>query len=175
MRQTISIKKTGSVVRLPFDFCIQCGTTKDAMFYSFEQKDDNPIAHLAKLAGDVGVLAEMALNQSHKVEAPFCARCFKRFSVVSPNRQLFHLGSLIIILLTIIAPTVTSSVVSFETSLVLFAIGILAAIGLGVWSRYYAWKNSPDIRRITSKKLIIKVRGRGKIVCELSEGKVIDS
>jgi|SRR5215204_39234 len=168
MKQAILIEKTGSVIRLPFDFCIQCGRENCAVFYSFEQRDNNPIAQIAKLAGDVSVLADIALNKAHKVEAPFCPECFGQFANVPRRRQLSYLAFLITIFLTIVTATATSSLVSFKTSLIVLAIGVSVAIGVRVWAKFYEWKYSPDIRRVTGHKIILKVPGKGKIVCQVS-------
>jgi len=167
MKRTVQLLKTDAGIRLPVDFCIQCGNEKDATLHVFEQADDNPIVHLAKLAGDASTLAAFALNKSRVIEAPFCPTCFKRFKEVPRNVQLFTLASLVTIFVAVVGAVVVSSLFNFETSLIFAGTGIVMAIAIRIWSRVYAWKHSPDFRRVISKEVILKVPGKGKIVCRM--------
>src|SRR5215468_8514270 len=167
MSTSIKLKNAKNVIHLPFEFCIVCGTSQQSDVHAFEQEDDHPLAHVAKLAGDVGSLAaELILNKSHKIEARFCRKCIPRYRSVHSRRQLFGLFFLLVIFVSILASTYIYSFSSMNTSMLVFGIGICIAIGFRIYGRYYAWKNSPKITRVTNKKLILKVPGRGKIICQ---------
>ena len=166
MNQTIKLSNTGPVVRLPLEFCIRCGTTDGTQMYLFSQPESNPAAHLAKLAGDLGMLAELILNKSHDVEARFCKMCFHRLESLTFRGQLFHLGFVVSIFITILAATYVNSVSGFDDSLWAVGIGVCAAIALRCFARCYIWNSSPKITKVNKKKLVLTVPGRGKFVFE---------
>jgi hypothetical protein len=165
MKRTIKLLSIDQVIRLPFDFCIRCGQKNRVEFQFFEQKESNPVAEFAKLAGDVSVVAEYLLNKPHKVEAPFCNDCFRGFNLLPSKKLLFHLIFLVIILISIFASMYVNSIAGIAYSVAVFGLGICCGICVNIYSRYYSWKNSPKIKKIDKKKLILKVPGQGKLIC----------
>lgn len=166
MTQTILLEKTGDVICLPFGFCIVCGTAGCETSVSFEQRDKNPITAFTFLAGGIGTLADVALNRPRNITAPFCNSCFARFNTARQRAPYFYLAFLVVVFLTIVSATLLSGSIGFNNSLIIAGVGILFAIALRVWGSVQLSKNSPDIRRVTEGKVLLKVPGHGKILCK---------
>ena len=164
MRRSIKPIQADKLIRLPFEFCIVCGNAEGISMCSFVAVEDNPIVHFAKLAGDISIVAGHLLNKPHAVEARFCVQCFRKFKWALSSKQLFYLLFLITIFVTILASTYVHSVGGLEMSFIPLIAGICICIGLKLYSRIYTWKNSPNVR-VNKKKLVLKVPGRGKVVC----------
>lgn len=165
MKQTVKLVETENEIRLPFAFCIQCGKQTHVKEYEFVEDENNPVAQFAKLVGDVGVIAEYVLNKPHKVMAPFCFSCFKRFRGVQKRQQIFILLGLIAVFVGIVISSITHQYVGIPWSILPFGISILICIGSRVYSRFYKWQNSPNITKINKKQIVLKIPGRGKFVC----------
>ena len=165
MKQTVKLLETGSVIRLPFAFCIQCGKQTHVGEYKFVEKEDNPIAQFAKLAGDVSIIAEYVLNKPHTVVAPFCTKCFNRFRGVQKRQQISILLALITVFIGIVISTAIHQYVEIPWSFLPFGISIGLFIGARGYARFYKWQNSPNITNLNKKQIALKIPGRGKFVC----------
>ena len=166
MKQTVKLIQSDTVIRLPFEFCIQCGSNSGMQMHSFEQTEDNPIAQFARLAGDISILADKLLKKQHTVEAPFCGGCFRKFSSLNKTYQIFPLIFVCVIFVTILAAMTIGSYFGINASVATLGLGIGLAIFIRLYARYYVWKNSPTITKVNKKKIVLKVPGRGKFVCE---------
>lgn len=166
MKQTIRLFESGNVIRLPFAFCIQCGKQTRVSVYEFEEEENNPVAQFAKLAGDFSVVAEYLLNKPHKVEAPFCSVCFKRFRGVEKRRQISILLGLLTVFIGVVISTSIHQRVGIPWSLVPLGIAIMFFIAARLYARFYQWQNSPNIAAVNNKEIVLKIPGRGKYVCQ---------
>lgn len=167
MKRSIKlVSDADNVIRLPFHFCIQCGTEKQVNTYKFEEIENNPVAEFAKLAGEVSILLEYILNKPHKVEAKFCGRCIRKFQKVIKIKQIFMLVGLIGLLFGVISSTILHSYVGMPLSIIPFAMSIVFLIATRIYSRFYRWRNSPNVTKVNNRKIILKVPGHGKLVCE---------
>ena len=158
MKKEIKLADADKVIRLPFDFCIQCGTDQSIALFSFEETEDNPIAQFAKLAGDFSIVADYVLNKPHKVEAPFCNVCIKKFRAVPKQRQVLLLASLCAIFVGTLVAALVQSFLPIGLSILLFVV-------IKIYSRIYAWQHSPNITKVNKRKLILKIPKHGKFVC----------
>ena len=161
MKHKLKLSSTGSTVSVPIDFCLICGSDKSTSRYTFDLEEPNAVAEFAKLAGDISVVAGYVLNKTKTFEAEFCRSCFARFRVVEKRNQLFHLAFVLTILMTVVAATLFSSYLSFESSLIALGLGICACIGIRVFRRFDQWSRSPKVRKFTKKKLVIRIPQRG--------------
>jgi hypothetical protein len=168
MKQRIKLpRSTGSLV-LPVKFCIVCGKSHGADTRTFDHREANAVAEFSRLVGDVSVFADYLLNKTLSIEAPFCRKCHGGFLAVEKRSQLLYVGFLLTILATIISATYIASITQFEYSLFVVAVGLCIAIGFRCYRRYAVWKLSPKIRKLTKKKLVLRVPTRGVYVFERS-------
>lgn len=160
------VPNADNIICLPFVFCIQCGTENSVRQYTFEETENNPISDFAKLAGEVSFFVENALNKPHKVQAKFCRRCIGKFENVAKMQQIFMLIGVVAVFLGVVGSTIIHSYFGSPISIVPFAISIVFLVGMRAYSRFYKWRNSPNITKVNKRKLIIKIPGQGKFVCE---------
>ena len=165
MKTSIQLTEADKVIRLPFAFCIQCGSEKAVGTYGFEETEDNPIAQFAKLAGEVSIIAEYLLNKPHKIEATFCAPCIQRFRAVPSRCQILTLISVSFILLGILLSTLVHSDYGIPWSFLPFAVSIFFAVLTRIYSRFYAWRSSPNITKVNKGEIVLKIPGHGRFAC----------
>lgn len=160
------VSDADNVIRLPFHFCIQCGTEKRLDTYSFKEIENNPVTEFAKLAGDVSIILEYAINKTHKVEAKFCGRCISQFQKVTKMQSMLVLIGLIGIFLGVVSSTILHSYAEIPLSIIPFALSVVFLVATRIYSRFYKWRNSPNVTKLNKRKIILKVPGHGKLVCE---------
>ncbi len=78
---------------------------------------------------------------------------------------MFLLAFVLTIFITILVAMYVNSVAGISTSAAVLGIGIVIGICVKIYSRFYVWRNSPNITKVNKKKIVLKVPGQGKFVC----------
>lgn len=158
-----------NIVRLPFEFCIQCGTDKSIVLCRFEVEEDNPVAQFATLAGDVSAIVRYVLNKPHTVEAALCERCYLRLCGLKRGLELIHLAGLIGLFVGIATSGVLGAYYELFQASIPAGLGVLSFIGARIYAAIYKRTHSPNITKVNKKKIVIKIPGHGKFICERSQ------
>jgi hypothetical protein len=138
--------------------CIKCGGDEKVSVKGFKKDYTPPFCYLGLFIG----LLPMAILVSifrvrHKIEAPFCEICWKRFRMVAVYETLSTLGFFVGVVFGIVAGFATGSIWAF---FVVF----LATIGVIVWGQIYKKQNSPIYKTINRKQIIIGTPNMGEII-----------
>ena len=165
-RQIKLVANADNIICLPFSVCIKCGTEKGLSTYTFVEIENNPISDFARLAGDISFFVERVLNKPHKVEAKFCRRCFGKFEKVAKTQQIIMLIGVVGVFLGVVGSVVIHSYVGVPTSIIPFAVSIVFLVVTRIYSRFFRWRNSPNITKVNKRKLVIKIPGQGKFICQ---------
>jgi hypothetical protein len=140
--------------------CIKCGGREKIEAKSFKKDYTPPFCYLGLFIGVLPMAILVSIFRvRHKIEAPFCETCWKKFRMVSVYETLSTLGFFVGIVIGIIAGFATGSGLAF------FAV-FLITIGVIVWGQIYKKQNSPKYNKIDRKHVIIGTPNMGEIIFE---------
>jgi hypothetical protein len=129
--------------------CIKCGDSNNLSIQTFKQDYIPPAVYLGFLVGILlGAILTSIFRVRHQITAPFCGNCWGKFRNVYIIETLTTIGFFFGFLFSIFVGVASESLIVF---FIFFAI----SIGLIVLGQSYKKKNSPKIKKIDRKQVVI--------------------
>jgi hypothetical protein len=129
--------------------CNKCNTDVNVTIRSVKKDYVPVIAYVLCVLGLlIGAIAILATRVRHKLELPFCKRCWTRTKIAGAFESFAFLGFLVSI--------ISGFVLMFKFNngwLFWFACGF--GSGMLVWSQIYKRKCSPSYRSVDGKRVIV--------------------
>lgn len=137
--------------------CVKCGSHDQLAMQKFKKDYTPPAAYLGFLAGPIPFLIILLIaRKRHNLNGLFCGECWTGFRTFMPASTI----SALLVLGFLFGGIIMSFVLN--TAFVGF-LGVIAALGTGIYGSYYTKKISPKFVKTNRKQVYIDIPRYGEV------------